>query len=119
METTTHPSPLTTTAADTLLLTLDEAARQLRCARRSVERQIASHHLAVVHVGRSVRVERRELERFIARMRDQRAEDREREKAAQEREDAERSAREDAAPAGAADAEGGSLAAPPQRTPGE
>ena len=49
----------------------------------------------------------------------QRAEDREREKAAQEREDAERRASEDAAPAGAAEAEGGSLAAPPQRTPGE
>lgn len=70
METTTHPSPLTTTAADTLLLTLDEAARQLCCARRSVERHVASHRLHVVHLGRSVRVERRELERFVARMRD-------------------------------------------------
>jgi excisionase family DNA binding protein len=70
METFTHPSTLTTTAADTLLLTLDEAARQLRCARRSVERHIASHRLRVVHLGRSVRVERRELERFIAQMRD-------------------------------------------------
>jgi len=70
METFTHPSTLTTTAADTLLLTLDEAARQLRCARRSVERHIASHQLRVVHLGRSVRVERRELERFIAQMRD-------------------------------------------------
>lgn len=70
METTTRPSPLTTTAADTLLLTLDEAAEQLRCARRSIERHIANHRLPVVHLGRSVRVERRELERFIARMRD-------------------------------------------------
>jgi excisionase family DNA binding protein len=72
METTTHPSTPTTTAADTLLLTLDEAAHELRCARRSVERQIARHRLTVVHVGRSVRVERRELERFIAQMRDHR-----------------------------------------------
>lgn len=70
METFTHPSTLTTTTADTLLLTLDEAARQLRCARRTVERHIAGHQLRVVHLGRSVRVERRELERFIAHMRD-------------------------------------------------
>jgi excisionase family DNA binding protein len=70
METKTHPSSLTMTAADTLLLTLDEAAQQLRCARRSVERHVASHRLRVVHLGRAVRVERRELERFIAQMRD-------------------------------------------------
>ncbi|NHA70161.1 helix-turn-helix domain-containing protein [Phycicoccus sp. CMS6Z-2] len=55
---------------DTLLLTLDEVARQLRCARRSVERHIASHRLRTVHLGRSVRVERRELERFAAEMRE-------------------------------------------------
>ena len=70
METTTHTAAPTTTSADTLLLTLDEAARELRCARRSIERQIARRRLAVVHVGRSVRVERRELERFITQMRD-------------------------------------------------
>jgi excisionase family DNA binding protein len=70
METTTHPSTQITTAADTLLLTLDEAARQLRCARRSVERHVANHRLHAVHLGRSVRIERRELERFIVRMRD-------------------------------------------------
>ncbi len=68
METTTHPSTPTTT--DTMLLTLDEAAQQLRCARRSVERYVASRRLHAVHLGRSVRVERRELERFIARSRD-------------------------------------------------
>ncbi|WP_460794367.1 helix-turn-helix domain-containing protein [Nocardioides pacificus] len=72
METITPTTAPTTTAADTLLLTLDEAARELRCARRSVERQVARHGLTVVHVGRSVRVERRELERFIAQMRDTR-----------------------------------------------
>ena len=70
METNTHTSTLTAPAADTLLLTLDEAARQLCCARRSVERHVASHRLPVVHLGRSVRVERRELERFIALSRD-------------------------------------------------
>ena len=72
METTADARTPATTAADTLLLTLDEAARELRCARRSVERQIARHRLAVVHVGRSVRVERRELERFIVQLRDPR-----------------------------------------------
>ncbi len=72
METTADARTPATTAADTLLLTLDEAARELRCPRRSVERQVARHRLAVVHVGRSVRVERRELERFIAQLRDPR-----------------------------------------------
>jgi excisionase family DNA binding protein len=74
METTTDIHTLAATAPDTaaatLLLTLDEAARELRCARRSIERQVAGHCLAVVHVGRSVRVERSELERFIAQRRE-------------------------------------------------
>ena len=70
METLTDPTLLTPTAADTLLLTLDEAARQLRCARRSLERHIATRRLHVVRLGRSVRVERGELERFVAAMRD-------------------------------------------------
>ena len=65
METTTDIATPTAAAAGTLLLTLDEAARELRCARRSIERQVARHRLAVVHVGRSVRVERRELERSM------------------------------------------------------
>ncbi len=72
METITDTSVLSPVAADTLLLTLDEAARQLRCARRSVERHIATRLLHVVHLGRAVRVERRELERFVAAMRDTR-----------------------------------------------
>lgn len=57
----------TSDAADaTLLLTLDEVARELRCARRSVERQVADDRLPVVHVGRSVRVTRHDLEVFVA-----------------------------------------------------
>lgn len=64
---TVSPNPSST---DTLLLTLDEVARHLRCARRSIERHVASHRLHAVHLGRSVRVERRELERFIAQMRE-------------------------------------------------
>ena len=69
---TTTPDTTPSAAAATMLLTLDEAARELRCARRSIERQIAGHCLNVVHVGRSVRVERTELERFIAQKREPR-----------------------------------------------
>lgn len=72
METLTDTTTPAAAAADTLLLTLDEAARHLRCARRSVERHVARSTLRVVHLGRSVRVERRELERFVATMRDAR-----------------------------------------------
>ncbi|VXC37736.1 helix-turn-helix domain-containing protein [Nocardioides sp. AX2bis] len=68
--TTTGRAPSTGPAAPvTMLLTLDEVARELRCARRSVERQITRHRLAAVHVGRSVRIERRELERYVAHLR--------------------------------------------------
>jgi excisionase family DNA binding protein len=69
MDTLSDTTDLAPTTADTLLLTLDEAARQLRCARRSLERYVAAHHLAVVHLGRAVRVERVELHRFVAAMR--------------------------------------------------
>lgn len=54
----------------TLLLNLNEVATQLRWTRRSVERQIAGRHLRAVHLGRSVRVERVELDRFVASLRD-------------------------------------------------
>ncbi len=54
----------------TMLLNLDEVAKQLRGNRRSVERQIATNHLDVVRIGRAVGVERRALEAFIASLRD-------------------------------------------------
>ncbi|GAA4410606.1 hypothetical protein GCM10023168_30470 [Fodinibacter luteus] len=63
MDTTPHPQP-------TLLLNLNEVATQLRWTRRSVERQISDRRLRTVHLGRSVRVERAELDRFVASMRD-------------------------------------------------
>lgn len=63
METPTAP-------VGTLLLSLDEVATELRCTRRSVERQIARRLLNPVRIGRSVRVERRELERFITGLRE-------------------------------------------------
>ena len=62
MNTTPSPQP-------TLLLNLNEVATQLRWTRRSVERQIAQRRLRAVHLGRSVRVERTELDRFVASMR--------------------------------------------------
>ena len=63
MNTTPSPQP-------TLLLNLNEVATQLRWTRRAVEKQIAQRRLRAVHLGRSVRVERTELDRFIASMRD-------------------------------------------------
>jgi excisionase family DNA binding protein len=63
MNTTPSPQP-------TLLLNLNEVATQLRWTRRSVEKQIAQRRLRAVHLGRSVWVERTELDRFIASMRD-------------------------------------------------
>ena len=63
MNTTPSPQP-------TLLLNLNEVATQLRWTRRSVEKLIAQRRLRAVHLGRSVRVERTELDRFVASMRD-------------------------------------------------
>jgi excisionase family DNA binding protein len=68
---TTHHPPAP--GEPSLLLTLDEAARELRCARRSVERYVAANTLAVVRLGRCVRIERAELVAFIARQREDRA----------------------------------------------
>lgn len=53
-----------------LLLTLGEVASHLRCTRRSIEREIARHHLRVVRIGRSVRVERLELNRYLTSLRE-------------------------------------------------
>ncbi len=63
METTRETQP-------TILLNLNEVAAQLRWTRRSVERQIQFRRLRAVHLGRSVRIERAELDRFVAAMRD-------------------------------------------------
>ena len=73
METTTlHRSPAAHRAEvqPTLLLTLGEVAAHLRCTRRSVERQVAAGQLHVIHIGRAVRIERRELDRYLAALRD-------------------------------------------------
>ena len=48
------------------LRTLDDAAAELACSRRTVERWIAAGELATVRVGRTVRVSTSALDRFIA-----------------------------------------------------
>lgn len=48
------------------LLTLADVAQLTKRSRRSVERDIAAGRLAVVKVGRSTRVRRSELERYLA-----------------------------------------------------
>ncbi len=63
------PEPVSDVANPTLLLKLEEAAAELRCTRRSLERQIAAHRICVLHIGRCVRIERTELEAFVARLR--------------------------------------------------
>jgi excisionase family DNA binding protein len=52
-----------------LLLELDAAAAELQCIRRSLERQIAAGRITALHIGRSVRIERRELEAFAELLR--------------------------------------------------
>jgi len=54
-----------------LLLKLDAAAAELQCTRRSLERQIAAGRITAIHIGRSVRIERRELEAFIELLREE------------------------------------------------
>ena len=65
VSTETTPSP-----QSTILLNLNEVATRLPWNRRSVERLIAERRLRTVHLGRSVRVERTELDRLVASMRD-------------------------------------------------
>ena len=47
------------------LLTLDEAAAELRISRRTLERRIDAGRLAAFRDGRTVRVTRAELRRYI------------------------------------------------------
>ena len=69
MTVTTSPQPPVDVRPMTL--TLAEVALELRCTRRSIERQIAAGQLHVLRIGRSVRVELRELERFLESLRDE------------------------------------------------
>lgn len=51
------------------LLSLVEVAALLRCTRRTVERQIAGQRLHVLKIGRAVRVESAELDRYLGSLR--------------------------------------------------
>ncbi|HWU23904.1 MAG TPA: helix-turn-helix domain-containing protein [Nocardioides sp.] len=51
---------------ESLLLTYDEVADQLRVSRRYVEQLVARHDLPAVRIGGNVRVRRGDLEAYVA-----------------------------------------------------
>ncbi|WP_374209416.1 helix-turn-helix domain-containing protein [Klenkia sp. PcliD-1-E] len=53
---------------DQLLLTTEEAADVLRIGRTTVYALIKDGHLRPVHIGRSCRISRAELERYVRRL---------------------------------------------------
>lgn len=55
-----------TPAAPAVLLTTTEAAEVLRCCAKTVTNLVARGQLKAVRLGKAVRIERAELERFIA-----------------------------------------------------
>jgi excisionase family DNA binding protein len=55
-------------AADPLLLTPEEAARVLRVGRTTVYALMKSGDLHAVHIGRSCRLSRAELKRYVDRL---------------------------------------------------
>jgi excisionase family DNA binding protein len=55
-------------AGDALLLTPEEAARVLRVGRTTIYGLIKAGELQPVHIGRSCRLARAELERFVNRL---------------------------------------------------
>jgi excisionase family DNA binding protein len=55
-------------AAEPLLLTPDEAAKVLRVGRTTIYALIKGGDLHPVHIGRSCRISRAELERYVRRL---------------------------------------------------
>ena len=55
-------------ASDSLLLTPEEAAKLLRVGRTTVYGLMKTGDLRPVHIGRSCRLTRAELERYVARL---------------------------------------------------
>ena len=54
--------------SDTLLLTPEEAARVLRVGRTTIYALMKAGDLRPVHIGRSCRLSRAELERYVRRL---------------------------------------------------
>jgi excisionase family DNA binding protein len=55
-------------APDQLLFTTEEAAEVLRVGRTTVYARIRSGEVRPVHIGRSCRISRHELDRYVARL---------------------------------------------------
>lgn len=55
----------TPAAGETLLLTVEETARELRIARRRIFEMIADGQLMSVKIGASRRIRRADLEKFV------------------------------------------------------
>ncbi len=53
------------------LFTIPEAASELKVSRSAIYRLITAGQLKAVHIGRSVRIRREELERFLESASDQ------------------------------------------------
>ena len=62
------PQPLRDLAADPLLLTPEEAARMLRVGRTTIYALMKAGNLRPIHIGRSCRLSRVELERYVRRL---------------------------------------------------
>ncbi len=63
------PQPLRDVlAADVLLLTPEEAAQMLRVGRTTIYALMKAGELRPVHIGRSCRLSRTELERYVDRL---------------------------------------------------
>ncbi|WP_419751020.1 helix-turn-helix domain-containing protein [Geodermatophilus sp. CPCC 206100] len=62
------PQPLQEPAGDALLLTPEEAARVLRVGRTTIYGLIKAGELQPIHIGRSCRLPRAELERYVNRL---------------------------------------------------
>jgi excisionase family DNA binding protein len=63
------PEPLhDALTADSLLLTSEEAAKVLRVGRTTIYALMKAGELHAVHIGRSCRISRAELERYVRRL---------------------------------------------------
>jgi excisionase family DNA binding protein len=65
---TTHPSVGFELSPDQLLFTTDEAAHVLSVGRTTIYLLMRAGELKPVHIGRSCRISRGELERYVARI---------------------------------------------------